>query len=112
SLADAEAEAIQAGDWAQAHLCQKAIKQLQERIADRSRQLPADQPPVKNFETQELRAAVGRLIELEQRNLALLQDQMHALHAESGQLRQASKTLHRIQRTYAPARPAVWSSFS
>jgi hypothetical protein len=55
---------------------------------------------------------VTGLIELEWRNNALLNVLYQAAKAEMGELEQAGQNLRRVQRSYAPARAAVWTSFS
>lgn len=114
-LAEAEGEAIRAGDWLQACDCQNALKGLQPRIiehASRAQQEWGHDEASRNTSEPHLRALVRHLIELEQRNSSLLDRCVRSARAELDKLQQANHTLSRIQRSYAPSHPAGWSSFS
>jgi hypothetical protein len=114
-LAEAEGEAIRTSNWTAVHDCQAALQQLQPRIircTDEAQQewtrLGAD----RSSKEKDLRSVVSGLIELEWRNNALLNVLNQAAKAEMGELEQAGQNLRRVQRSYAPARPAAWTSFS
>jgi hypothetical protein len=114
-LAEKEGEAIQAGDWMRVCDCQNALQQLQPRIIRYSEEaqqewarLGADRTAKEN----RLREQVKSLIELEWRNHSLLDVKRQAVQAELTELARAGFTLRRIQRHYAPARGAAWTSFS
>lgn len=114
-LAEAEGDAIRAGDWIRACDCQNALRALQPRIIEhtaRAQQEWAVDESVRASAEPCLRARVRQLIELEQRNYSLLDSRVRSARAELDKLQLANHTLHRIQRSYAPARPAAWSSFS
>lgn len=114
-LAEAEGEAIRSGDWIYACDCQNALKQLQPRIISHTARAQMDGPahgPARLEQEEKFRTIVRQLIELEQRNFQLLDSRIRSAHAELDKLQHANFTLHRIQRSYAPARPAVWNSFS
>jgi len=114
-LAEAEGEAIRAGNWMLVFDCQNALRQLQPRIVRQTEaargewaQLGLD-ASAKEFELDEI---IHSLIEIESRNNSLINARRCLAEAELAKLEQASLTLRRIQRSYAPASSAAWSSFS
>ena len=114
-LADLEGDAIRARDWLVVAECQHQLQQLQPhiiRLTDQARaewkRTGADQPA----KEKNLRSIISRLIELELHNSSLLTVAQEAAREEFGQLELARQNLKRIQRFYAPQKPAVWSSFS
>lgn len=114
-LAEAEGDAIRAGDWIHACDCQNALKSLQPRIIEhtaRAHQEWGDDETMRAVSENRLRAKVSHLIELEQRNYSLLDSRVRSARAELDKLQQANHTLTRIQRSYAPSRPPGWTSFS
>jgi hypothetical protein len=114
-LAEAEGDAIRAGNWLQACDCQNALKSLQPRIIEhtaRAQQEWADDASSRTLSEENLRSIVTQLIELERRNYSLLDSRLHSARAEMNKLDLANHTLNRIQRSYAPSRPPGWSSFS
>ena len=114
-LAEAEGEAIRAGNWMLLFDCQNALRRLQPLIIRRTgevRQEWAQAGLDYREKEDDLGALVKSLIELERRNHSLLETRRHAAEAELAKLEQAGLTLRRIQRSYAPTRPASWTSFS
>jgi len=114
-LAEVEGEAICRRDWTLFFDCQNALRLLQPRLL-RCRQAAPHQAgetgtsapdQQKNF-----RAAVSKLIELERRNLELLDAVRQRAAQQKQQLEQAQQNLRRIQRSYAPARASAWNSSS
>ena len=114
-LAEAEGDAIRAGNWIQACDCQNALKSLQPRIIEHTAQAQqewADDRTAGTLSEANLRNIVSQLIELERRNYSLLDSRLHSARAEMNKLDVANHTLNRIQRSYAPSRPPGWTSFS
>ncbi len=114
-LAEAEGEAIRGGNWMLLFDCQNALRRLQPLIIRRTGEARQEwvQTGLDCREKEnDLSALVKSLIDLERRNHALLETRRHAAEAELAKLEQAGLTLRRIQRSYAPARPATWISFS
>jgi hypothetical protein len=114
-LAEAEGEAIRTGDWIDVCNCQNALNFLQTRIIQHTSAAQAEwSRPDGNRAAHEesVRAMVRPLVDLEFRNYSLLEARMSAAQAELGKFEQASQTLRRLQRSYAPAQPAAWTSFS
>ena len=114
-LAEAEGEAIRAGNWLQVCDCQNALQQLQPRLLEHTaaaQQESAGAATTRAAREAQVRAWVAPLIELERRNFNLLEARQRAAQAEFGRFLQASQTLRRLHRSYAPAQPAAWSSFS
>jgi hypothetical protein len=111
-LAKAEGEAIRNGNWTLVAECQNALQQLQPRIircmeeARQENSRPGIEP------NDYLRGLIAELIEIENQNNALLKSVRGAAQAQLGQLEQSGHTLRQVQRSYAPPRPPVWSSFS
>ena len=113
-LARAEGEAIRTGNWPMLADCQKALLELQPRIArcvEDARQEGA-RPGTDSHANDGIRALVAELIEIENQNNALLNTMRGELQSRLSQLDRSGHTLKQIQRSYAPARPSVWSSFS
>ena len=114
-LAEAEGEAIRAGNWTAVADCQRALEQLQPRIAACAQHARNESaPPVADRATadQNLRATINELIELERRNHGLLELARRSAHAQLAELSEADRTLRRLQRSYAPKPAAAWTSFS
>ncbi|HUA69284.1 MAG TPA: hypothetical protein VMA13_12110 [Candidatus Saccharimonadales bacterium] len=114
-LAEAEGEAIRAGNWMFLFDCQSALRQLQPVILRRTDEARREWDENSlNCEEKEnhLNALIISLIELERRNHSLLENRRRVAEAELAKLEQAGLTLRRIQRSYTPARPTSWTSFS
>jgi hypothetical protein len=114
-LAEAEGEAIRAGNWMLVFDCQNALRQLQPRIVRQTEAarrewavLGLDAEAMEN----DLHAVIHSLIAIEGRNNSLINARQSLAQEELAKLEQASLTLRRIQRSYVPAGPTVWNSFS
>lgn len=114
-LAEAEGDAIRAGNWTRVSDSQSALEQLQPRIS-RCTELVREEWARLGLDRAEkegaMRNIVKPLIELQRRNQALLDVHRRDAREKMGQLEEVGRTLLRIKRTYAPARPAAWTSFS
>ena len=110
-LAEAEGEAIRAGNWMLVFDCQNALRQLQPRIlrqteaARREWNRPDLDVAAKESD---LNSVIHSLIELEGRNHSLIEARRLRAEEELARLEQASLTLRRIQRRYAPAAATAW----
>jgi len=114
-LAEAEGEAIRAGNWMLVFDCQNALRQLQPRItrqteAARNQWAALDLDP--DEMENDLLKTVRSLIEVESRNHSLIDSRRCLAQEELATLEQASLSLRRIQRSYVPASSAAWNSFS
>lgn len=114
-LAEAEGEAIRAGNWMLVFDCQNVLRQLQPRIVRQTEaahrewvNLGLDSEVMEN----NLNAVIHSLIELECRNRSLIDARQRLAREELAKLEQASLTLRRIQRSYLPPNSARWISFS
>ena len=114
-LAEAEGEAIRAGNWMLVCDCQTALKELQPRIIRFTGEAQSewDNPGVdRPTKENHLRETVKSLIELEWRNNSLLDVRRQSAMAEFEELNRARRALRRVQRSYAPAQASGWNSFS
>lgn len=108
-LAEAEGQAIRSGNWPFVADCQAALARLRARIdeltinARSTDSCPARVPH---------RSTVLELIELQSRNLAALQQRREKLSSHIESLARSGRNLRGIQRSYAPAGPGAWSSYS
>ena len=102
-LAGIEGEAICRRDWQLVFDCQDALRKLQPRLL-RCNESPDGK---RNFQM-----AVSNLIEIERRNLELLNVLRQRAAMQREQLEQSHKNLRRIQRSYVRSRNADWSTFS
>jgi len=114
-LAEAEGEAIRAGNWMLVFDCQNVLRQLQPRIVRQTEAahrewttLGLDAEIMEN----NLNAVIHSLIQLESRNRSLIDARQRLAEEELAKLEQASLTLQRIQRSYTPANSTRWNSFS
>jgi len=114
-LAEAEGNAIRAGNWPFVAECQKALSLLPaiiDRLTEHSRQqtqLPrADGTPRKAI----CGATILELMELQRRNLAALHQRRQNLAAHIQQVSRTSQNLRAIQRSYATPKASGWSSYS
>ncbi len=112
--AEAEGEAIRRGDWIHVVQCQDALQHLQPRILQHTTaaQQECASELVSAEREEQVRALVLPLIELEHRNCNLLAEHMRSAQLVLGEFALASQNLRRLQRSYAPAQPAAWTSFS
>jgi hypothetical protein len=104
-LAEAEGEAIRAGNWMLVFDCQNALHQLQPRIIRQTEAarrewtaLGLDPEAMEG----EVDTMIHDLIELESRNNSLINTRRWLAQEELAKLEQASLTLRRIQRCYVP----------
>lgn len=114
-LAEAEGEAIRAGNWMLVFDCQNALRQLQPRVVRQTeaahrewRVLGLDTETKEN----DLKAVIHSLIEIESRNHSLIHSRRRRAEEELTKLEQASLTLRRIQRSYVPNGSMLANSFS
>jgi hypothetical protein len=115
SLAKAEGDAIRAGNWTVVSDCQQALKMLQPQILNwtgPARKERAELGSLGVAREKNLQKLISETVELEQRNQAALDELSREARTQFGQLQQAGHTLRQVQRSYAPARPPAWSSFS
>jgi len=114
-LAEAEGEAIRNRNWLVVADCQNALKRLQPEIIRRTDGAHAEwSRNGVNRESREnhVRGVITELIEIERRNGEWLDDARRVAQSQITQLEQAGATLRQIQRSYAPAPAAAWTSFS
>jgi len=114
-LAEAEGEAIRAGNWMLVFDCQNALKQIQPRIIRQSEAARREWATLgldSNTMEDSLDVVIHSLIELERRNHSLIEARRQIAEEQLAQLEQASLTLRRIQRSYNPSSSAGWNSFS
>ncbi len=114
-LAETEGEAIRTRDWALVTDCQQALERLQPQMSrhiqkarEEWKQLGLDSAEKERV----VHALVIELIEIESRNQTLLNSLQQDAQSRLHQLRQASRTLRRVQSSYAQARPGAWTSLS
>ena len=114
-LAEAEGEAIRAGNWMLVFDCQNALRQLQPRIVRQTEAAHREcaalglDPETMEYEMDTM---IHSLIELESRNNSLINARRCLAQEELAKLEQASLTLRRIQRCYVPAVPRLETFFS
>src|SRR5262249_35436155 len=114
-LAEAEGEAIRAGNWMLVCDCQSALKKLQPAIIRLTGEAQAEwsSPDVdRTAKENNLRATVTSLIELERRNNSLLDTRRQPPRAVWQHSRAPPRGLRRVQRSYAPGGRSDWNSFS
>lgn len=114
-LAETEGDAIRNRNWPLVSDCQNALQQLQLQIVRHTQQAQEEwtRLDVDRAEKEKsFRVMVLELIEIESRNNELLDQVRQVAQTRLGQLSQASHTLRQVQRSYAPAQPTGWTSFS
>jgi hypothetical protein len=113
-LAEAEGEAIRAGNWMLVFDCQNALRQLQPRII-RQTEAARREWAVLGLDAEamehEMETMIHSLIELESRNNSLINARRCLAQEELAKLEQASLTLRRIQRSYAASVPRLETFF-
>jgi len=113
-LSRAEAEAIQARDWACLSRRQTEKKALMVEIS-RSEKGVWSKPGVLDAQHpggKKLYSLLAELISLESENARALASKRQLLEQEQIALHQAVRNLRQMQRAYAPEPPAVWHSYS
>ena len=114
-LAELEGEAINARDWTLVKNCQKRLSELQPRIirltnhAREEWKRTGENIPEKEAN---LRKIISGLIEVELQNSSSLSVAKEGVRAKMDQLDLVRQNLKRVQRSYSPMRPAIFSSFS
>ena len=103
-LAEAEGEAIRAGNWPFVDDCQQAMKKLQPRMLQLQTESTTD--------PHALRALAANLIEIESRNQTCLDARRAAVTEQLANLGETARKLKRLKRSYAPGAPATWTSLS
>jgi hypothetical protein len=114
-LAKAEGEAIRNQNWPAVADCQNALQRLQPQIlqhTDEARREWTRRGLDGATQEKHFRAIVAELIAIERDNSTLLNDVRKSVQEHFNQLEQSRSTLRHVQRSYAPARPAAWTSFS
>lgn len=114
-LAETEGEAIQKRDWNLVSACQSALRELQTRIMRLTGQARSEWLQLGmdvGDREKAFRAVISELIAIERHNSSLLGVMQEAARVQRNDLERAGTNLKRIQRSYAPARAAAWSSFS
>jgi hypothetical protein len=108
AMTQAEAAAIQEGNWARLLEIQNQKCALQERIdaAEPERLASFSAPKM------DLKETLHDLILLEQQNAAALASRQQELQFEHQQLNQSSANLRQLQRAYSASPGAVWQSYS
>jgi hypothetical protein len=114
-IAHAEEAAIRRQDWQALEVCHLSVRDLQPRITQLTGEIHrecehtgADPASADQW----LRDTIAELIELETRNIALLDQARQSGQAQLNDLQQSGRTLRRVQRSYSPARAASWTTFS
>jgi uncharacterized protein (DUF58 family) len=114
-LTEAEGKAIRQRDWNFLLECQSLLKKFQPLITQLTFAARSEwKNSGADFLTKEnkFHVIVSELIELGQRNKALLQTARRAAQAKREELEQAGRNLKRLQFSYASARAPAWTSFS
>lgn len=114
-LAEAEGRAIRAADWKALERCQEQLLELQPRFAAAALAARAEWTRLglaAHPEADRFGALLGELIALEQSNASLLAEHRRQAVTQLDELDAGIRRLRRVQHSYAPARAAVWSSFS
>jgi ElaB/YqjD/DUF883 family membrane-anchored ribosome-binding protein len=114
-LAEAEGEAIRSCNWSLVAECQEALRALQHTVTQlrqTARETWTDSGAESRNRQEAFRQAVSALIEIESRNHAQLSALRQDAQSKISQLESASHTLRRVHRSYSPALPAAWTSFS
>ena len=110
-LAEAEGNAIRAGNWGFVAECQKALSQLRPVIDQHTdRRTGGSSDAGKHRST--AKATVLELIELQRKNLLSLEQRRQRLSEHIENLARAGKNLRALKRSYSLPIPAAWSSYS
>jgi hypothetical protein len=111
----AAGRAIHRRNWDLLRECQQFTRKLQplvSRLTHEAREEWVQSDADLSAKEGEIRAAVSELIELANRNRAMLQAARQAAQSERERLEQAGQNLRLLQQSYVFARPAGWTSFS
>ena len=104
-LAEAEGEAIRAGNWSFVFDCQNALRQLQPRITRQTEAARREWTALgldAGAMQAEMDARIRSLIQLESHNRSLLDARRDLAEEELSKLELAGLTLRRVQRSYNP----------
>jgi len=105
-LTEDEGGAIEAGAWTQVEHYQSAKSRLQPRIIEVSQRLDAA------AHEQNFRLVVERLMDLERRNSARLQERRRAAQEQKQVLDRSTRHLRQIHKSYVPPARPHWQSYS
>jgi hypothetical protein len=111
ALTQAEAVAIQEGNWSKLLEAQDKKKSLQQQI-DQVEQGRAGIDSPQGPPHTEVRETLHDLILLEQQNTTALDARKQGLQQEQFQLEKTSSNLHHLQRAYSASPAVVWQSYS
>jgi hypothetical protein len=108
----AESEAIQAAAWPRLQAIQSDKARLRQPLGEAMKQWKAREPSPSGGPPSDpsFRAAIGRLIALEERNARLVAARQEQTRAQRLHLERAARNLLRVKQCYAPAAPVAWSS--
>lgn len=99
-----ERQAIMAEDWLELPRCHEAKSRLQCQIGEASGTVELKHGPTASF--------VHELIDLEQRNLALLKATRHRLQSQQEEFEASLRNLGRLRHSYAGSPRSCWQSYS
>ena len=114
-LAEAEGEAIRAGNWDLVSDCQIALQDLQPRILRCTEQAQEEWTRLgldPSAMEDEFRRVIKSLIDLENRNQVSLNTQRSAAQDEFKELTEVNRTLQRVKRSYAQIQTSTWTTIS
>jgi hypothetical protein len=114
-LAEAEGKAICWRDWEFLMECQQALKNLQTRITQLTRETRDEWKKSGadlTAKEKHRHAVVSELIELTRRNQTLLNASRKTAQTRRERIELACRNLKRLQLSYVFARPAAWISYS
>jgi hypothetical protein len=106
NLTGDEGDAIAAGDWTGVEQFQAAKARLQPRIAEISRRLDSV------THERRFRSLVEELMQLERRNISLLQRRRQAAEVQRQELDRTSRHLRQLHKSYVPPARTHWQSYS
>ena len=105
-LTEDEGAAIEGGAWTQVEHYQLAKSRLQPRIVEVSQRLDAA------AHEEQFRPIIDKLIELERRNSARVEEQRRAAQQQKQELDKSSRQLRQVHQSYVPHSRAHWQSYS
>ncbi|MGD1085889.1 MAG: hypothetical protein ABSA47_14225 [Verrucomicrobiota bacterium] len=109
----AESRAIQAAAWPRLRAIQSDKARLRQPLSEAMKQWKAQESsaPRGVLSGKPIRAAVSRLIALEERNAQLVAARRQKARDQRLHLERAARNLLRVKKSYAPAAPVAWSSW-
>ncbi len=105
-LSEEEAHAIQESDWPRLLHLQQQKSELQRAIA--AAEIRPEGAGLVRYDPEEL----GALLELERRNLLLLESRRRTADAERDRLEKSRRDLRRLQREFGVHSEPTWQSYS